>query len=323
MRRPSSVLLPLVAMAALLSGCGGGAKPVPGATVSKDRTEIDGINLIGVPHVAQGVCAPPVFEIPTPAGLADPDEEAPPVPPPPAAEAQPRPEQSAGPGGPAGARRILVVGDSLLDGLCALGLGDRVVGRVAERAGEGAPNYLGPVIAGLPQPGAVGAVAVDQIKDLHPDLVLARADLADQLGADLGAIAPVQTVAPAGDAGPASMWQRQFLGLGAVFGREAQAQAQAALEEYRTFVREQRQDDTLDPAHTRASLVRFDGGKIALEGPESFAGSVLAELGVDRPPTQRSGADNVIGTDRLRAGALVTSVTEVTRATGSATRTAI
>ncbi|ADG97827.1 periplasmic binding protein [Segniliparus rotundus DSM 44985] len=292
------MFVPLLATALLLAGCGEGARPVPGATVSKERTEIGGINLIGVAHIEQGDCAPPVFAVPTPEGLADPDEE-PPAPAPPAApepSAPPEPQPAAAPAA-AQARRILVVGDSLLDGLCALGLGERIVGRVAERAGQAPPNYLGPFITTIPQTGAVGSVAMGQVRDLRPDLVLVSSDLIGELGADLGPIAPVLPVGPRRGPLSPSVWQQQFQALAAVFGREQQAQA--ILRDYQAFVDEQRQDGTLDPAHTRASLVRFDDRKIAIEGPESFAGSVLADLGVDRPPAQSSGAAQAIGKDQL------------------------
>jgi iron complex transport system substrate-binding protein len=297
MRRSSAIFVPLLATALFLASCGEGARPVPGATVSKERTEIGGVNVIGIPHIEQGDCAPPVFAIPTPVGLAEPDQEEPPAPPATAEpSSSPEPQQGEAPVA-AEARRIIVVGDSLLDGLCALGLGERVVGRVAERAGEDPPNYLGPFIATIPQTGAVGSLAMDRIRNLRPDLVLVRSDLLGELGADLGPVAPVLPVGPRQGPLPPSAWQQQFQALAAVFGREPQARA--LVRDYQAFVDEQRQDGAFDPAHTRASLVRFDDRKIAIEGPESFAGSVLADLGVDRPPAQSSGAARVIGKDQL------------------------
>ena len=82
--------------------------------------------------------------------------------------------------------------------------------------------------------------------------------------------------------GTGQYWKVDFLLLADALGRREQAQgvldsiAQEASE----------RGSTLEPT-TTVSLLRRNGDKLRVFGPLSFAGSVVADLGLARPDTQR------------------------------------
>ncbi|MFI8566825.1 ABC transporter substrate-binding protein [Rhodococcus sp. NPDC078407] len=188
---------------------------------------------------------------------------------------------------PADPQRIVVLDAAGLDASCAVGIWERVVGSATlnpDFRGDGdQPLYLGTGLASVPSVGPVGAPNIDAIAALDPDLILG----ADSLGSDtydsLTAIAP--TVFTATGQG----WKDTFLQSAAALGR-----GQAGFDALASFSADAEQTGReIDASQTQASVIRFDADSIEVDGPNSFAGQVLAEVGVARPQSQRDGPVSV------------------------------
>lgn len=195
---------------------------------------------------------------------------------------------------PADPTRVVVLDAAALDASCELGVWERVVGAATldpDFRGDGDQAlYLGTGLAEVPSVGTVGSPDVDAIAALEPDLIIG----ADSLGSDtytaLDAIAP--TVFTTSDGG----WKDTFLQSAAALGR-----GQSAFESLAAFSADaERVGRDIDASQTQASIVRFGADSIEVDGPDSFAGEVLAEVGVARPQPQREGSFTV-SADELRA----------------------
>ncbi|QKT07833.1 ABC transporter substrate-binding protein [Gordonia sp. X0973] len=197
--------------------------------------------------------------------------------------------QTCGAPGPADTRRVessrIVVTDvSLLDALCALGMGDKVVAVTA--APGSVPAYLGP------QLGAVPAIGTDPSRD-----AVAKA------GADLVLTTPA-TAKSAGAFGPARSvtvdangWEDTFKAVGAAVGRPVSAdRLLAAFHADATAL-----GARLDAAHSQVSLVRFGPDAETIPGTDSFAGQILTMVGVQRPPHQRQPGPLKVDSDNFTA----------------------
>ncbi|MDN5759402.1 MAG: ABC transporter substrate-binding protein [Tomitella sp.] len=174
------------------------------------------------------------------------------------------------------ARRIAVVGDAALDTLCALGLQNRVVA-LAAPSGAAPIRYLGGWVAAAPSAGSAEHPDLAAVRDAEPDLILA--DLPDAPSAERAAGANTRTVAvPA--SGP---WADTVGAVATSLGR-----SDAARERLDHFAESATTVGTdIAASQTQASVIRFTGDGIDLLGPSSFAGQVLARMGVHRPPDQR------------------------------------
>ncbi|MFM9376710.1 ABC transporter substrate-binding protein [Gordonia sp. VNK21] len=188
--------------------------------------------------------------------------------------------------GRADVARILVTDPALLDAVCALGIGDKVT---AVTTGPGTvPAYLGPQLAAVP---AIGTTpSAQQVATARPDLVLSSPATADQLAA-------VRATGRLGDAEIATVptgadWRATFTETADALGRSRAAADR--LGEYDAEVT--RTGRVKDASHDQVSLVRFTPDGRYLEGSDSFAGSILAAVGAQRPAGQR-GAEPVKLTD--------------------------
>lgn len=168
--------------------------------------------------------------------------------------------------------RIVVTDPSLLDAVCALGLGPEVV---AVTAGPGSvPAYLGPQLTSVPTIGSTPDAAAASAA--APDVVLTTPRTTGSSTAFPDA--RVVTVAPSAD------WQARFQSVADGLGRpETGARL---LEEFRTEA--QKTGLRMDAQHNQVSLVRFTGDSEMIAGTGSFAGGILADIGVQRPESQRS-----------------------------------
>ncbi|WP_305095310.1 ABC transporter substrate-binding protein [Prescottella sp. R16] len=175
-------------------------------------------------------------------------------------------------------QRIVVLDSGALDSVCALGVWDRVVGATVSPVDGERPSYLGAGIAQLPSIGPEGAPDVDRIAAAAPDLILASAPPSPDVDARLTTIAPTVSVG----ADPAQ-WKPRFLATGAALGRSGAAQQ--ALDAYTADAA--RAGDDLGARQTQASVIRFGADTAVVEGPGSFSGQVLADIGVARPGPQR------------------------------------
>ncbi|MDF0529753.1 ABC transporter substrate-binding protein [Tsukamurella sp. 8F] len=214
----------LLAVAAT-SACGGG-EPIQQtmSSVATTTTRLASANIVGLDREPDAACAAPTRATGAPA-------------------------------------RIVVADPALLDGLCALGLQERVVGIAGV-----APAYLGSVLAKTPR--ATGAAR-------NGDVVLGTSGSA---GAE--ATLGHATVLPS----PAAGWRASFTALAAAV--HMPTEARAVLARYDKDVKTT--SVSIDAPHQMVSLVRFtaDGAAYA-EGTTPLAAQVLADLGVERPAAQR------------------------------------
>ncbi|MFC8043958.1 ABC transporter substrate-binding protein [Nocardia sp. NPDC057353] len=184
---------------------------------------------------------------------------------------------------PADPQRIVVLGTPALDAACALGLWERVVGATTLNGSAPQPDYLGYGVKRIPSVGPDGAPDPARIAELDPDVIVGTAGQGDY--AALAAVAPTVL------AGTGSGWAAEFTGLAAGLGRTEAAEA--ALAAYRADAAATGADPAVSAAQTQASVIRFGADSITVQGADSFAGGVLADIGVRRPQDQRAASFTV------------------------------
>ncbi|MDS1114462.1 ABC transporter substrate-binding protein [Gordonia westfalica] len=172
--------------------------------------------------------------------------------------------------GTADAARIVVTDPSLLDALCALGIGDKVTAVTA--APGSAPAYLGPQLTSVPAIGTTPDAAA--VSKADADLVLTTPETVAS-SKPFGGVRSVTI--PAGD------WQEQFQAVADALGRGEAGQQRLA--EFRTEAA--KTGKRMDAAHSQVSLVRFGEDSETIAGMNTFAGQILGEIGVQRPGPQR------------------------------------
>lgn len=174
--------------------------------------------------------------------------------------------------------RIVVTDPSLLDALCALGLGSQVKGVVAP-AGS-VPAYLGPELAAVPALGNTPDAAA--VRQAAPELVLSSPATQSRLDAlrDTGALGTARSAT----VDPTSDWQQSFRDVAAAVNRTS-----AAGDRLAEFDAEaKRVGRVMDADHTQVSLVRFTPDAEMIEGTGAFGAQVMTSIGVARPASQRT-----------------------------------
>ncbi|WP_182346730.1 ABC transporter substrate-binding protein [Tomitella gaofuii] len=246
---PARVLITLAVAGLASAGCASmSTTPVDSDDVPRSTTRIVGAPVLGVDREPGEACGP---EAPLDPGAS------------PSLDAE----------------RIVAVGYSALDTLCALGLQDRVVA-VAAPSGTAPLRYLGGWAARAPAAGTAEAPDGSAVQAARPDLILVdQQDAADrQNTADAGSSGTRTVTVPT--TGP---WEATVESVAEAVGRGAAARAMIG-----------RFTDTaattghdIAAAQTQASLARFTADSLSILGPSSFAGQVLQQIGVHRPPAQR------------------------------------
>jgi iron complex transport system substrate-binding protein len=179
---------------------------------------------------------------------------------------------------PAEPQRIVVLSGDQLDALCALGLQSRVVAAALPGGSSGQLTYLGNAVHGLPGVGTRTNPDLAAIAAAHPDLILGSQGLTPKLYPQLAAIAPTVFTAA-----PGAAWQDNLRGVGAATARSAAVEALL-----NGFAQRATQiGATHDASHFQASIVQLTTDSIRVYGADNFPASVLKEVAVDRPATQR------------------------------------
>ncbi|MFT4199987.1 ABC transporter substrate-binding protein [Gordonia sp. (in: high G+C Gram-positive bacteria)] len=180
--------------------------------------------------------------------------------------------------------RIVVTDPALLDAVCALGIGGKVVAVTA--APGSVPAYLGPQLTGVP---AIG-VSPDRAEAtrLKPDLVLTTPATATSAAAFAGVRS--SSVDP-------SDWEAAFRAAAGALGRSSAADRR--LREFHTEA--SAIGARKDAAHTEVSLVRFGPDSETIAGTRSFAGQILTLVGAQRPQRQRQPEPLTVGEDNFTA----------------------
>ena len=252
-----------------LTGCGAGDPPASDNSIITSTTRIAGAGVLGNDRRPDESCAaepapvedgPPEREV----GNATGHGVSPPI-----------PETTLVPADP---QRIVALSGAALDALCALGLQSRIVAAALPDGSQVQPAYLGTVIHELPGAGSRSEPDLAAIRDADPDLILGSAALTPQAHPELAEIAPTVFSGPAG-----ATWRDTLRTVGAATGRPRAADA--LIEEFDRAA--DRTGAENDATHFQASVVQFTDTTLRIFGVENFPGSVLAEVGVDRPATQR------------------------------------
>ena len=262
-RRPASLLTAVLVIA--LGGCGNlgkdSAAPASEPTVITSTTKIAGAGVLGNQRRPDDSCAPD----PLP---ADPDDS----PTRPVRHAAGETVVKTEP------ERIVVLSGDPLDTLCALGLQSRIVGAALPDGSTSQPSYLGTVIHDLPAVGTRSEPDLNAIRAANPDLILGSEELTPQAYPELSAIAPTVFTGA-----PGAAWEGNLRTVGAASGR---TDAANGLIDNFTAAADKTSAEN-DAAHFQASVVQLTDTAMRVFGPDSFPGSVLADVGVDRPAAQR------------------------------------
>jgi iron complex transport system substrate-binding protein len=174
--------------------------------------------------------------------------------------------------------RIVALAGDDLDALCALGLQSRIVAAALPDGATGQPSYLGAVVHDVPPAGTRSAPDLAAISAAKPDLILGSQSLTPQSYPALAAIAPTVLTAA-----PGARWQDNLRLVGAATGR-----ARAADDLIAGFAdNARRAGEANDATHFQASVVQLTDSTLRVWGADTFPGSVLSAVGVDRPAAQR------------------------------------
>ncbi len=174
--------------------------------------------------------------------------------------------------------RIVALAGDELDALCALGLQSRIVAAALPDGSDSQPSYLGTVVHDVPGAGTRSAPDLAAIAAAKPDLILGSQALTPDAYGTLNAIAPTIF-----SAAPGALWQANLRMVGAATGR-----LRAADDLIEGFTeRAKKAGEANDAAHFQASVVQLTDSALRVYGVDTFPGSVLGTVGVDRPAAQR------------------------------------
>ena len=175
-------------------------------------------------------------------------------------------------------QRIVVLSGDQLDALCALGLQSRIVAAALPDGSTSQPSYLGTVVHNVPGVGTRSEPDPAAIKAANPDLILGSQALTPDAYPQLAAIAPTVFTGP-----PGAKWEDNLRTVGAA--TERGDAANDLVGGFKQAADKTGADD--DAAHFQASVVQLTDTTMRVYGADTFPGSVLAAVGVDRPAAQR------------------------------------
>ena len=174
--------------------------------------------------------------------------------------------------------RIVVLAGDELDALCALGLQSRIVAAALPDGSDTQPWYLGAVVHGVAGAGTRTAPDLGAIAAAKPDLILGSQSLTPDAYGALTAIAPTVF-----SAAPGTLWRENLRMVGAATGRLRAADG--LIDGFAERAR--KAGEANDAGHFQASVVQLTDSTLRVFGMDTFAGSVLTAVGVDRPAAQR------------------------------------
>ncbi|MDG4664699.1 iron-siderophore ABC transporter substrate-binding protein [Mycobacterium sp. 236(2023)] len=259
-----------------LSGCGSSAEtPATGATgsVVTSTTRVANAGVLGNDRRPDESCAPEPARLDPGVSDGSPDREvrnatghgvSPPIPAVTTVRADPQ--------------RIVALSGDELDALCALGLQSRIVAAALPDGSDVQPSYLGGVVHAVPGAGSRSDPDLAAIRDAGPDLIVGSVALTPDEHPALSEIAPTVFSGP-----PGAAWKDNLRTVGAATGRVEATDALIA--DFDRAADKTGQDN--DATHFQASVVQFTDTTMRVFGVDNFAGSVLADVGVDRPASQR------------------------------------
>lgn len=142
---------------------------------------------------------------------------------------------------------------------------------------------LAELIPDVPRVGQSDQINLEALAALQPDLMIGAASELEGIYDKLSAIAPTVTF----EMQTTADWQRPFRFHGQVLGLEAEAKA--VLEQYQQRVKALRNQVGSPPMQVSLVRVMAQSGQISLYLKNCFGGSILADIGFARPPSQNEG----------------------------------
>ncbi|WKG05534.1 iron-siderophore ABC transporter substrate-binding protein [Mycolicibacterium sp. HK-90] len=262
--RPRAAVVAIVAVATLATGCGASAQTPPEQpSMTTSVTKIADAGVLGNQRRPDESCAPE----PAPADQGAREVRN--------ARGDGIAESTEVRGDP---QRIVALSGDQLDALCALGLQSRIVAAALPDGSSEQPSYLGAVVHGVAPAGSRIAPDLAAIEAAKPELILGSAALTPTAFGALSAIAPTVFTGA-----PGAAWRDTLRAVGAATGR-----ADAAADLIGKFDDAARETGVQnDAGHFQASVVQLTENTVRVYGADTFPGSVLATVGLDRPAAQR------------------------------------
>lgn len=166
--------------------------------------------------------------------------------------------------------RVVVIDSPHLDALVSLGI--TPVGATESGAAAGLPPYLGDAIADVEIVGLTAEPDIDAIANLAPDLIIGAKVRHEAIYDELSAIAPTVFSENSG-----TDWREQArITAAAVDRTDEMEELLAGIDERAAEIGE-----AIGASELTASMVRFRPDNFRLYGPQTFSGSLLAQVGFD------------------------------------------
>jgi iron complex transport system substrate-binding protein len=177
-------------------------------------------------------------------------------------------------------QRIVVLDEGVV--INCLQLGFSPIASVYE-PGDSLPNYLQGKVRRVESVGGYGTPNIEKILYLQPDLILADSYYSEKLYAQLSQIAPTVVL---NRPYPLPPWKEQLAELAQVLDKEDVAQQ--LMNNYWQRI-EQLKQALGDRRHTLQVSVASTGAQYGIwaYGENYFSGTVLSDIGLQRPPTQK------------------------------------
>ncbi len=181
---------------------------------------------------------------------------------------------------PVNPKRVVVLDTDRLDSSLALGI--KPVGAVANPA-EGFAQYLGNQTEGITIVGSRKQPSIETILRLKPDLIMGNAREHRQIYDKLNQISPTVLTEGRGTEGN---WQELFKKDAQVLGKTEIAEK--LLSEYNQRVSTLREKLSKKYQGKKISIMTLVQGNVAVLTNKSFPGSILKNIGLERPESQKS-----------------------------------
>ncbi len=172
--------------------------------------------------------------------------------------------------------RIVVLTNEATEALLALGI--KPVGAANSWLGDPWYDHIAPLMEGVTPVGKEDQPNLEAIAALQPDLILGTKMRHEKIYGQLSQIAPTvfsETIR--------GKWQENFMLWAEAVNRKAEGEHLLAEWDQRLEHFRQQAGDKLD---LQISLVRFMPGRVRILYKDTFAGSILEEIGFKRPPAQ-------------------------------------
>jgi iron complex transport system substrate-binding protein len=179
---------------------------------------------------------------------------------------------------PANPQRVVVLDEGPLNSALALGI--KPVGAVTAFKGTDFPAYLSDTTAGIQNVGTILEPDLEAVAALKPDLILSIKARHEAIYPQLSQIAPTVFTETF-----RCCWKENFLKDAEALRRSAEANRKLADYTKRLDEFKAKMGDRLN--ETKVSVVRFvPPGDVYLYQKSSYIGTILADAGLPRPPSQ-------------------------------------